>query len=113
VTPKLTTDMMVGALLRQIASRAGFGAVIRKGDPSAGQIILQLLENGTFTGLYTRVLTPEKGYQWLQSGPQDIDNETENSAYLSRQIARDPDLWIVELDIPDATQLIAELNTMG
>jgi hypothetical protein len=113
VTPKLTTDMMVGALLRQATSRGGFGAVIRKGDLGAGQIILQLLEKGAFVGFFTRVLSPENGYQWVQSGPQDIENKQENIAYVARQIARDPDLWIVELDVPDATQLIAEQRAVG
>jgi hypothetical protein len=41
---------------------------------------------------------------------QEPENVEEFRAYLARRTARDPDCWLVELDIANAERLIAGLT---
>jgi hypothetical protein len=107
-TARLTSAMLASALMR-LASRAnGFAAIIAKGDATSGALLLQLLEKGRYFGLFERMLDPSGGYVWGRTGPQDTENMDLLGQYLERRRSRDPDLWIVELDIPDAERFIAE-----
>lgn len=87
--------------------------MIAKGDPQAGQLLLIILEKGLFSGLFERQLAKDFCYVWRKCGPQTVENTLEIAEYQQRRRSRDPDLWIIELDVPDATQLIAELSHIG
>ena len=39
---------------------------------------------------------------------QDAENKAEFEEYLTRRAARDRDLWLIELDVPNAERLVAE-----
>ena len=109
--PRLSSNVLVGALLRQAEAAGGFGAVLEKGDATAGSILVVLTEKGANPRLFERVLQPDSRYVW-----QMISNEvTENAQYITEHVARrrrfDPDLWVVELDIPSAERFAAEMNS--
>lgn len=108
---RLTSAMLVSALLRLADQLGGFAAVIAKGDPTSGALLIQVLEKGRFSGLYERLLDPSGQYLWSRSGPQDVENTEEISEYFLRRRSRDPDLWLIELDVPDAERFIAEILT--
>lgn len=80
--------------------------MLRKGEREAGTILLVLTGNGTETRLFERFPDPERGLVWLRISPQNTENQHELSEYLTRRSARDPDLWIVELDIADGERFI-------
>jgi hypothetical protein len=111
MTARLTSQLLVSALLRRAEVSGGFGVVITKGDQGAGSIILQLLEKGVISGLWERALTASGGYQWLSCGPQDVDILAEIDGYILRRRRNDPDLWVIELDVPDAERFTADLPT--
>jgi hypothetical protein len=113
MTSGLTARIAASALMRLAQGHGGFAAVISRGDPNAGQLLLIILQKGQFFGLFERLLGPGFGYSWQSCGPQDVENSNEIAAYLERRRARDPDLWVIELDVPVATQLIAELSAIG
>jgi hypothetical protein len=108
---RLTSAVLAGALMRLANHQGGFAAVIAKGDPTSGAIVVQMLEKGSFLGVYERMLDPSGRYLWSRSGPQDIENTKEISEYFLRRRSRDPDLWLIELDVPDAERFIAEILT--
>jgi hypothetical protein len=113
MTGGLTAHLVAGALMRLAQVQGGFAAVMAKGDPNAGQLLLMILEKGQFFGLFERQLAGDSRYSWQACGPQDVENAMEITAYQERRRARDPDLWVIELDVPVATQLIAELSAIG
>lgn len=82
--------------------------VLHKGDGDSGSVALTTLEEGWNSAIYERQYHPEKGYLWIKSWPQDIENKDIFSDVMDRKIARDPDLWVVELHIPNAERFIAE-----
>jgi hypothetical protein len=107
-TPRLASATLASALIRLAEIAGGFAAVVRKGDAMSGQLLLQCLEKGQFSGLYERLLDPSGAYEWARCGPEDIENKEEVQGYLDRRLSRDPDLWIVELDVPDVTRFILQ-----
>jgi hypothetical protein len=104
----LASKLLVSALIRTVESAGGGGMILKKGDETAGAILIQMLEKGRTSGLYERILTPTGIYRWDKIGPQDIENIEETDAYILRRRARDPDLWVIELSVPDVARFIVE-----
>ncbi len=108
--PRVAASVLAGALIRKAEGEGGFGAVLAKGDPSAGSILVILLEKGGNPRLFERLLQPDGRYAWQESGSQRIENPKEVPAFIARQKRFDPDLWLIELDIPSAERFAAEMN---
>lgn len=93
-------------MIRAVEAAGGFGAVLHKGEREGGTIIIVLAENGRNQRLFELMPDVEKGRVWTLSKRQNTENTYEFSDYLDRRAARDPDLWIVELDIADGERFI-------
>jgi hypothetical protein len=106
---RLASSVLVSALLRRAQDEGGFGAVIAKGDPTAGAIAVILAEKGRKACFLERLLQPDGRYAW-QSARQEVENEEEFKSFLERRRKSDPDLWILELDIACAERFAAEMN---
>ncbi len=107
---RLASGLFVSALMRHTQAQGGHAMLLARGDEVAGAVLIQLLEKGQFYGLYERVMAIETGYSWQRVGPQAIDNIREIDEYASRRRARDPDLWLIELDIVNGERLIADMS---
>ena len=105
MTARLTSGMLVSALIRRVGADGGNAAVLAKGDATAGAILLICMEKGVIQSVRERVLDRTGVYAWTGVGPVEPDGLT---AYLERRRARDSDLWLVELDIANAERLAAE-----
>jgi len=110
MTPRLSSAMLVSALLRRVHAEGGNAAILAKGDEGGGAIVLVCAERGAITGLRERILDHGGRYAWAPCGPSDPD---EVNQYLERRRSRDPDIWIVELDIADAERFAAETIATG
>ncbi len=104
---RLTSAMQVSALLRRASDSGGAAVVVARGDANAGAILIIGRERGNFTGFLEHVLTPSGDYAWTAVGPGD-DSSPESVAWIDRRRARDPDLWIIELDIAEPQRFAAE-----
>ncbi len=113
MTAKLTSGLIVSALVRRAFQQGGFAAVLQKGDETAGSILLIGREKGGIVGLWEQALSAKGTYAWSPCGPQDIENQEEFDHYMSRRRARDPDLGLIELDIPDPARFAAESVHFG
>lgn len=108
MTPRLTARVLVSALVRRVQAEGGNAAVLARGDERAGAVLLICAERGAFASLQERIFGPD-GYRWR---PVETDAES-LPAYLERRRLRDPDLWIVELDIANAERFAAETTGAG
>lgn len=106
---RLASTVLASGLMHLAEQAGGFATVLAKGDPVSGALLLQLLEKGQFFSLFERMPDRAGVYQWTQIGPQDSGNKENLGAYLDRRRSRDPDLWIVELDVPDAERFVADI----
>lgn len=107
---RLTTSMLVGALTRQAQVAGGFAAVLAKGDATAGAVLVILTERGEKKSVLERLLQPDGQYLWQDIG-QSAQDETQLNALIERRRKYDPDLWVLELDIPIAERFAAEMNS--
>jgi hypothetical protein len=110
---QLTSALLVSALIRRAQAEGGFAAVLARGDGQAGAILLLGREKGRIVGLWERALQADGNYGWSRCGPQDVENHRDFDDYMSRRQANDPDLWLIELDIPDPARFAAETIHFG
>ena len=75
----------------------GTGIILRRGDATAGAILVVALERGIATAVLERSLGAD-GYAVRPTGPADPADGAALDAYLDRRRRSDPDLWIVELE---------------
>lgn len=100
-------------MIRAVEAAGGFAAVLHKGEREAGTILAVLTENGANSRLFEQMPDAEKGRVWVCSKAQNPENRQEFSEYLKSRGARDPDLWIVELDIADGERFILSQGSTG
>ncbi|WP_338662057.1 DUF1491 family protein [Pararoseomonas sp. SCSIO 73927] len=76
------------------------GAVLRKGDPDSGGILVVLRgREGLVALAQTRDAMGRPA--WVRgTGAAPVDDEALD-AYVARQVKRDPDLWVLEFETPD------------
>ena len=108
MTPRLTSRMTIDALFRRVQAAGGFAAVLARGDEMAGAILLICRERGRFQSLLERTVDLDGSYRFTPCGPQDVESDSERDSYMQRRRERDRDLWLIELDIPDAERFAAE-----
>jgi hypothetical protein len=107
---RIAASVLAGALIRKAEGEGGFGAVLAKGDATAGSILVILLEKGGNPRLFERVLQPDGRYAWQEGGNQSLEKSSEVPGFIARRRRFDPDLWVIELDIPSAERFAAEMN---
>jgi hypothetical protein len=109
---RIATSVLVSALLRRAQAEGGFGAVLAKGDPTAGAVAVILAERGTRKCMLERLLQPDGHYAW-QDSTQAGETDDAFRKLLENRRRFDPDLWVVELDIASAERFAAEMNAVG
>ncbi|BAK64684.1 hypothetical protein SLG_00090 [Sphingobium sp. SYK-6] len=104
-----TTQFLVGALVRAVEAQGGMAAVLHKGEPESGSIVVQLVEKGRNHGFYERVTALSGAVELTPCGPRNMDQPFEMMEYIERRVRSDPDIWFVELDVADGEQLAAAI----
>lgn len=105
---RLTSAMLVGALRRRVAAAGGFATILVKGDAISGVILVQTMDRGAESGLFERVPNLQGSYALMRCGPTPEEGPEALNLYVARRRRSDPDLWIIELDIPEAERFAAE-----
>lgn len=104
MSDRLPSGVLVSALLRRVSDAGGLAVVRARGDAQAGAILLvledarRIVERGV--GLTGKT-------ELIASGPSANSGESLDD-YWQRRRQRDPDLWVVALDIPDSERFAAE-----
>ncbi len=99
---RLPTAVLATALLRRVNDSGGSGMVLAKGTQD-GSILVVAVERGSAPKLLERGLGPDGRTILLDSTPAD-----DLDGYWRRRRARDPDLWVIEVDIAGAERFAAE-----
>lgn len=98
---RLATRLWVSAHLGRCSAEAVPAFLVRRGDPQGGLVILKLnrLAEGCRVLSQTRDL--EGRLAWWPAFEGRSVPESEADAYIERQVGRDPDLWVVEIEHPE------------
>jgi hypothetical protein len=110
---RLPAHLEVTGLLRAVEAAGGFATVIARGERDAGTLLVTCCENGKNCRAYERMPRPDGTRGWTLAKAEDAENPLEFGQYLDRRRRQDSDLWIVELDIPDAERFIDSAGTLN
>jgi GMP synthase (glutamine-hydrolysing) len=95
---RLKAKIWIQAALKTCMVQGLMATIVRKGDPDAGTILIkQNLGNGAFR-ILSQVRTTDGSPAWLQATGADPVEETKADAYIARQVERDWDLWVIEIE---------------
>jgi hypothetical protein len=98
--PRIKAGIWVGMALRLGNADGRFGAVLRKGDPDAGGILV-MLRGREGLSVLSQVRAGEGELAWMRAtGPAPVDQDAAD-AYVARQVKYDSDLWVLEFEAPD------------
>ena len=104
---RLTSGMLVSALIRRVQAEGGFATVLHRGNDTAGAILIECVDRGQRQVLQERTTGLDGQDEWREN-PANPDESTHQNQMEKRRRS-DPDLWVVELDIADAKRFAAEL----
>lgn len=105
---RLKSRFLVDLLLRRTEAAGGFATILAKGDDISGIILVQCTDRGQPGPLLERRFSAGGHYIWEAVGPDGPSDGDARANYQERRCKADPDLWLIELDIADAPQLVAE-----
>lgn len=109
--PRLASSIQVSAFIRLAQIGGDFATVLRKGDPVAGAILLIGLVRGENPSFFERFPSLGGGSPWQQLAQQNPEDEIEVTERWKKRVLRDPDLWVIELDVASPERLAGLLTT--
>ncbi|HEX8528110.1 DUF1491 family protein [Allosphingosinicella sp.] len=110
---RLSSGTLVQGLLRLAQRDGGFGAVLARGDSDSGAVAIVLVERGERRMILERILGEDGRYRWQKTGNQAAETDEEFEKFLKRKRGFDPDLWVLELDVPSAERFADEMKAIG
>lgn len=106
MAPRLTSDIWVSAYLTRLRLANIPAYVTARGDATAGAVIVKVATLDGRARAFQRsfdLMNDTRVWVVLADGP-----EAEVDATLSRQRARDPDLWLIEVEDRAGRSLLDE-----
>jgi GMP synthase (glutamine-hydrolysing) len=95
---RLKARLWVQATIRACHAQGFFATVVRTGDDDAGMVLIKQ----NLMGAGFRVLTPSRTVDgapaWLRGTGVDPVPEPVADAYIQRQVDRDYDIWVIEIE---------------
>lgn len=105
---RLTSAMLVSALIRRVQAAGGFAAVLHRGDAMAGAIVVDCVNRGQAELRIERATDAHGMDGWRIVDTKAAMADEATSTRLERRLKNDPDLWVIELDIAEAERFAAE-----
>jgi len=103
---RLPTHLSVAALLRRVNDAGGLGVVRASGDAQSGTLLI-LLDEGMQMRAVERMRDLDDRDILVSAGPTTGEERAVEEYWRARR-ARDPDLWVIELNVPQAERFVAE-----
>ncbi|MDX5360653.1 MAG: DUF1491 family protein [Alphaproteobacteria bacterium] len=100
--PRLTAGFRVAAHIRTLAAHDIPAFVVRRGDETAGQVLVKvnrLVPRGERgCRVFVQSYDASGGRIWRAgTGPDEV-TEADADAYIDRTARYDPDLWVIEVE---------------
>ena len=104
--PRLATDVWVRAYLKRLELAHIPAYITAQGDATSGAVMVKCATLDGRASLWTREWDLDTDQRlWIalnEAAERDIDAE------IARNIARDPDLWVIEIESRDGRTLLDE-----
>jgi len=110
---RLPAAVEATSLMRRVQAQGDFAAILKRGDPDRGSILLMVTSRGRHVATLERTLVLDGGYRWQAVGPKESASSVEIAEFLQKRARFDADSWAIELDIADPERFIAETTHQG
>jgi len=110
---RLPASIEATGLIRRVQAQGDFAALLNKGDPDRGALLLVIGSRGRHVACLERLLSLDGYYQWQNVGPAESASSKEVGDFLAKRQRVDADLWLIELDIAQPERFIAETTSDG
>lgn len=97
---RLKTRLWIKAQIRLCDIGSIPAVVVQRGDADAGAVLLKINRLADGCEVLTRFRGLDGELGWLRATGPDPVEEHEADDYVRRQIERDPDLWVLEIEDP-------------
>jgi hypothetical protein len=98
---RLPTHLWVMAHIRRCIADGISAVVARKGDATGGTVILKLNQLDQGCRVLSQMRDLDGRLAWLPQLKGALVPEADADAYIARAVARDPDVWVVEIEDRD------------
>lgn len=98
---RIPTELWVKAHLHRLSAAGVPAFIVRRGDPHGGMVILKVNRLGPGCRVLTQTRDLDGRLCWMPAPGEELLPESEADAYIARQAARDPDIWVVEVEARD------------
>ncbi len=105
---KLNAGLWVGGLIRMAQAAGDFATIAKKGDETAGQVLLVARRRNGHVQVYSRTMNSRGDYSWTVAVESHGEELGKVNDYLDRQRRFDPDLWIVDLDTDNPERFVVD-----
>jgi len=95
---RLPTELWVQVHLRRCSADATPAALLRRGEPERGTVLLKLNQIEAGCRILTQARDLDGRLGWLAALGGKLVPEAEADAYITRAVERDPDLWVIEIE---------------
>jgi len=106
---RLPAHLEVAAIRRLAESMGGFATVLGRGERDAGTIGIVIIGRDEPPTLFERMPDTAGNRTFVPTVIEDTEKQAEFSAALERRRARDPDFWLIEVDVPERERFVASL----
>lgn len=98
MSDRLKAGLWVQAQLRVCDIKCIPAMVIHKGDVDAGSVLLKLNQFSKGCAAFISITTMDGGSGWMHGLKEGYTDERTIDSYIRRQLERDPDLWVLEIE---------------
>ena len=110
---RLPAKLEASSLVRRAEVEGGFGIIVARGDADRGALVLLIAHRGVHVACLERGPGQTGDYVWQMVGPAAGAGESALGEWSARRRKNDPDLWLIELDVPLPERFIAETTAIG
>ncbi len=98
---RLKAEFWIMAHVRRCNDEGIPAIVVRRGDSRGGTLVLKINQFDQGCRVLSQALGPDGALGWIAAFKGERVPEAEADGYIARATARDPDLWVVEIESPD------------
>ena len=104
----LPTHLRVGGVVRRLSGEGHAAYILAKGDPDRGTLLVKLIGRDHSCRLELEQRDWDGVLGWVSALPERPADTVEPEemradAYIERTRSRDPDVWVIEIEVADAT----------
>ena len=110
---RLPAGFEASSLVRRAEVEGGFGMILARGDPDRGALLLLIAHRGGHVACLERSFGVSGAYAWQRVGPEAGATAETVQNWSQKRREYDPDLWLIELDVPQPERFIAETTAIG